>query len=63
MSMEDDAIGITCPTCLAPVDVKCVSIHWNAVNGEYKPSFHKKDEPHAKRVRRWEKFRYEGEDD
>lgn len=63
MSMEDDAIGITCPYCLAPVGVNCVSVHWNAKDGKYIPSLHEKDEPHGKRVRRYEKFRYEGEND
>ena len=61
MSMQDDALGISCPICHAPVDVQCVRIVWEAKWGMYVPSLVLRDEPHGKRVRAFEKFRYKGE--
>jgi hypothetical protein len=63
MSMQDDALGISCPICHAPVDIQCVRIVWDAKDGQYIPRLIQRFEAHGKRVRAFEKFRYEGSDD
>lgn len=61
-TLEDQAWGITCPVCHAPVGSNCVSIRWSAVEGAHVPRLVESVSLHSKRVRRFEKFRMESED-
>lgn len=49
------ALTTTCPHCHAPVDARCVSLHWAFRDDKWTPQYVYR-EPHSKRLKRAERF-------